>query len=179
MPWPGGSCARSSSFIRRQTGEPLQGLGGAGRGVLPGAAQGEAGESLGARSSLAPMPSPALLHAPTSSAELCSSRHWQILVLTSCPRAGNGATKARHLPDDLHHHYSESVCCYTPDPPNSPILSYRLPLWADKENPRVNQDFGLEWMLSPPHIPPQVMRVGLWVMGVHKQQHPETPGALG
>lgn len=126
-------------------GSPCRGWGEQAGGccrVVLGAAQGEAGESLGARSSLAPMPSPALLHAPTSSAELCSSRHWQILVLTSCPRAGSGATKARHLPDDLHHHYGESVCCYTPCPPNSPIQSYRLPLWADKENPCVNQDFG-------------------------------------
>lgn len=76
-----------------------------------GAAQSGAGGSLGARSSLAPVPGPALLHAPTSSAELCSSRHFQVLVLTSCPSAGDGFTKARHLPDDLHHHCGESVCC--------------------------------------------------------------------
>lgn len=85
--------------------------------VVMGAAQGGAGVLPGPHawscsapcSSLAPMPGPALLHAPTSSAELCSSRHWQVLVLISCPRAGDGATKARHLPDDLHHHYDESV----------------------------------------------------------------------
>lgn len=65
-------------------------------------------------------------------AELCSSGHLLMFIPTSCPGAGDGATKPSCHPDDLAYLLLQPL-----PPPKAPVCSHRPLVQAGKEQPRL------------------------------------------